>query len=162
MFVRQRIKIQRKGPIQLGLFDPSDEQYEYKVIVTNKRTSARNILLFHNGRGSQEGLIGELKSSVGFDYLPCRKQIANQHFMAAAVLSHNLGRELQMTRSKKQRGLEAKRPALWQFKRLSTLRKEFIRRAGRVSRPKGKMTVVMNNNAVAEREVTAYLDAMAA
>lgn len=161
IFVRQRVKVQRKGPIQLTLFDPSDEKYEYKVIVTNKRTTTRNVLLFHNGRGSQEGLFGELKSGAGFDYLPCRREIANKHFMAAGVLAHNLGRELQMSCEPRVRRLAYKRPALWPFKKLSTLRNEFLRRAGRVSRPQGRMTVVVNDNPKTKKEVTKYIEALA-
>ncbi len=76
-------------------------------------------------RGSQEGLIGELKSCVHFDYIACRRQIANKHIMATSVLAHNLGRELQMQAMKQDRGLAPKRPALWSFQKLSILRQQF-------------------------------------
>ena len=51
-----------KEPIQLDLFVPHDYGYEFKVILTNKPLGARKTLVFHNGRGSQEGIFAELKS----------------------------------------------------------------------------------------------------
>ena len=157
-----RVRLQRKGAIQLDLFVPTDEKYEYKVIVTNKRTSARNILLFNNGRGSQEGTLGELKSDVGIGYLPCRKLVANQHYMVAAILAHTLTRELQMVTTNRHQGLGYKRPAMWTFQKLSTIRNVILRRAGRVCRPGGELTVVMNENASVKQEMTTYLNKMAA
>lgn len=53
VFTRKRIQRQRKGPLQLHLFEPRDFDYDYKVIVTNKQESAKSVMLFHNGRGSQ-------------------------------------------------------------------------------------------------------------
>jgi hypothetical protein len=38
-----------------------EEGYEFKIIVTNKRGKAKQILLFHNGRSGQENLFSELK-----------------------------------------------------------------------------------------------------
>lgn len=52
LFLCHRVKKQRKEPVQLGLFTPYEEGYEFKVIVTNKMGKAKSILLFHNGRGS--------------------------------------------------------------------------------------------------------------
>ena len=62
LFYRQKTLKPRKGPIQFDLYIPQDPYFEYKVVVTNKTTSARNVLIFHNGRGYQEGILGELKS----------------------------------------------------------------------------------------------------
>lgn len=162
LFVRQKVAVQRRGPIQLDLFEPKSFDFDYKVIVTNKKTSAKNVLLFHNGRGSQEGIIGELKNEVHFDYIACRKQVANQHFMAAAVLAHNLSKELQMSATSPIRGQRFKRPAMWGFKKLHTLRRDILRRAGRVTRPGGELTIVMNDNRAVRRELKRYLVALAA
>ena len=162
IFIRHRVAKQKKGPIQLDLFEPKDYEFEYKVIVTNKTTSAGNVLQFHNGRGSQEGLIGELKSCVHFDYLACRRQIANKHFMAASVLAHNLGRELQMQAAKPNRGLGTKRTALWKFKKLSTMRQQFLFRAGKITRPGGKLTLTMSDNRVVRNEINRYFEPIAA
>jgi len=48
LFLRHRVKKQRKEPVQLELFIPHDEGYEFKVIVTNKCGKAKSIPLFHN------------------------------------------------------------------------------------------------------------------
>ena len=61
-----RVKKQRKEPVQLELFVPREEGYEFKVVVTNKRCTAKTILLFHNGRGSQENIFSELKGPVQY------------------------------------------------------------------------------------------------
>jgi len=44
------------------MFEPKNVEYSYQVIITNKAGSARDVMLFHHGRGSQEGIIGEAKS----------------------------------------------------------------------------------------------------
>ena len=62
IFVRQRAKIQHKGPLQLDLFVPHEYGYTFKVVLTNKGLSAASAVALHNGRGSQEGIFGELKS----------------------------------------------------------------------------------------------------
>ncbi|NOX42562.1 MAG: IS1380 family transposase, partial [Gammaproteobacteria bacterium] len=43
-----------------------------------------------------------------------------------------------------------KRPALWAFEKLDTLRKRIIQRAGRLIRPQGKLTLSMSANAAVE------------
>jgi hypothetical protein len=160
IFARQRVVVQRKGPIQLDLFIPKDFKFEYKVFVTNKKTRAKNVLEYHNGRGSQEGIIGELKSGAHFDYIPCRSQAANQHFMAAALLAHNLGRELQMAAEPPQRGLTAKRAAGWVFRKLTSLRHMLVR-AGRLGKPGNELTLTMSDNESVRREIEMYLEALA-
>lgn len=159
LFVRQKVTVPHKGPIQLDLFIPKDFKFEYKVVVTNKTTSAKNVLYYHNGRGSQEGIIGELKSGVHFDYIPCKSQVANQHFMAASLLAHNLGRELQMRTEPPKRGLTTNRAAFWVFKKLNTLR-HILLRAGRLSRPAGELTLTMSDNEVVQREIKGFMEAL--
>jgi hypothetical protein len=56
LFIRTRVKQQHKDPIQLDLFVLHDYGYEFKVILTNQPLGARKTLVFHNGRGSQEGI----------------------------------------------------------------------------------------------------------
>jgi len=85
-----------KGARPLELFVPHEEGYEFKVIVTNKRGNAKTILLFHNGRGSQESIFSELKSRVQHGYVPTRRLAGNQLYYLSAVLAHNLYRELQI------------------------------------------------------------------
>jgi len=60
LFLRHRVKMQSKEPVQLELFVPHQQGYEFKAIVTNKRGKAKAILLFHNGRASQENVFAEL------------------------------------------------------------------------------------------------------
>src|SRR3990170_1222834 len=69
MFIRQKSKVINKEPIQLDLFIPHEYGYEFKVIVTNKKTTAKKVLLYHNGRASQESIFGELKSQSQMDYI---------------------------------------------------------------------------------------------
>jgi hypothetical protein len=80
----------------LDLFVPHEEGYAFKVIVTNKQIKAKKVLMFHNGRADQEGLFGELKSQVQMDYIPVRRLGGNQFYNLAAILAHNLTREIQM------------------------------------------------------------------
>lgn len=162
IFIRQRCAIRRKGEIQLDLFEPKDFEFEHKVIVTNKTISAKKVLMFHNGRGSQEGIIGELKSQAQFDYIPCRSLVANQQFMLASLLAHNLGRELQMAASVPTRGLTEKRAASRKFEKLGMLRKKFLLRAGRLTRPGGELVLTMAGNQVVRRELEGYMTALAA
>ena len=77
LFMRHRVKKQRKEPVQLELFVPQQEGYEFKVIVTNKTGKAKTILLFHNGRGAQENMFSELKSQCNMDYVPTRRLCGN-------------------------------------------------------------------------------------
>jgi hypothetical protein len=50
----------------------------------------------HHGRGSQEGIIGELKSAMNLDHVPCRKRMANETFPFSGEYAHNWLRALQM------------------------------------------------------------------
>ena len=94
------------------LFIPYAYGYEFKVILTNKRLSARKALAFHQGRGSQEGIFAELKTDNGLDYVPTRTWVGNQIYLLSVLLAHNLGRELQMIAHPPSRTTLAKRPAL--------------------------------------------------
>lgn len=156
--VRKASKIQQKGAIQLDLFTPYDYKWEYKVVLTNKTLTSRNAVSYHNGRGSQEKIFGELKTSNQMDYVPTNSQVGNQTYLLSTIAAHNLSRELQMMSSSPERKTQEKRPALWKFKDLGTLRLEIIQLAGRIIRPKGKMTLSMAANDTAEREILHYLD----
>jgi hypothetical protein len=67
IFTRKKTKRQRKGPIQLDLFEPRDFNFDYRVIVTNKRESAKSVVKFHHGRGSQEAIFGDAKNDAALD-----------------------------------------------------------------------------------------------
>lgn len=158
--VRQATRIQNKAPVQLDLFMPWDCRWEYKVVLTNKTLTARKAVAYHNGRGSQENIFGELKSSLHMDYVPTRTWEGNKIYLLSAVMAHNLTRELQMLASSPDRKTQEKRPSLWKFKALGTLRREIIQRAGRIIRPQGKIVLSMANNEAVKDEMLHYLDAI--
>ena len=160
LVVRTRTPIRQRGPVQLDLFVPHAYGYEFKVVVTNKQTQARSIVAFHNGRGAQEAIFAELKSQGQLGYVLSRGWIANQVFLLANVLAHNLCRELQMAVRPQERRTTAKRTPLWQFEKLGTIRHHLLQRAGRLIRPKGRNTLSMSANKADRAELVEYLHAL--
>ncbi len=160
LFIRKRVKCQRKGPLQLDLFAPRESDYEFKVIVTNKRIRASKVVAFHEGRGSQEGIFAELMSNCQMDHVPVTTRVGNQLYMFSAILAHNLTRELQMVAHPRERGTTAKRAALWAFQQLNTLRRNLIQRAGRLIRPQGNLVLSMNTNPAVEEQLLHYINVL--
>lgn len=159
LFIRTRTKKQHKGPVQLDLFIPYEEGYEFKVILTNKTISAKNVLAFHDGRGAQEGIFGELKTNCQMGHVPVRRCCGNQLYLLAGLFAHNLTRELQMMLTPPQRHPTTNRAALWVFEKLDTLRATLLHRAGRITHPHGKLTLTVSaNQSIKER----FLNTMAA
>jgi hypothetical protein len=157
LFVRTRVLRQHKQPIQLDLFLPHQTGFEFKVIVTNKSLGARHAVAFHEGRGSQEGVFGELKSHCQMGYVPCRRRVGNQLYLLAGLFAHNLTRELQMMTTPPVRRTTPGRTALWTFERLDTLRNTLLHRAGRLTRPQGTLTLTLNANAWLRERLTGLL-----
>lgn len=147
LFVRTRALRQHKEPIQLDLFIPHETGFDFKVIVTNKSVGPRHTVAFHEGRGSQEGIFGELKSHCQMGYVPVRRRVGNQLYLLAGLLAHNLTRELQMMTTPPVRQTTPGRTALWTFQKLDTLRNTLLHRAGRLTRPQGILTLTLNANA---------------
>jgi hypothetical protein len=160
IFLRQTRHFADKGPIQLDLFVPYETGRELKVIVTNKTTTAASVLAFHNGRGSQEAVFADLKGDCHMDYVAVRRLHGNQTYLLAALLAHNLNRELQMSTRAPERRTNEKRCALWAFQTLATLRRTLVQRAGRLSRPKGRLTLTISANDEVQRDLLALLDAL--
>jgi hypothetical protein len=160
LFYRHRVRKQRKGPIQLDLFVPVDFDYEYKVIVTNKTAKAKSVLLFHNGRGSQEMIFGDMKTDCPFGYIPTRSSVGNEIWMLCSVLAHNLSHEIQMRSLRRTVVGSPKRACRYVFAKLGTLRHRLIQRAGRLTRPNGSLTLTMSANSATAAEISAYLDAI--
>jgi len=160
LFIRTRVKQQSKEPVQLDFFIPHEYGYEFKVILTNKRLSARKVVAFHNGRGSQEGIFAELKSANQLGYVPTRTWVGNQIYLLSVLLAHNLGRELQMIAHPPSRATLEKRPAFWAFQGLDTLRRRLIQRAGRLIRPQGKLTLSLPANPALQQELLHYVEAL--
>jgi hypothetical protein len=149
-----------KGPIQLDLFIPHEYGFEYTVIVTNKACRMRKVMRFHHGRGSQEGVFSELKSQVQMDYIPVRKLYGNQLYLMAAVLAHNLTKELQMIAASPSRGTTEKRSPLWAFAEMSWIRHHLLQRAGRLTEPQGKLTLTLSGNEAVKKDLLHFLDAL--
>lgn len=160
VFVRNQNRQQYKGAVQLDLFIPYAYGYDFKVIVTNKQLSAKKALRFHNGRGAQEGVFAELKSQTQMDYVPTRRKAGNQVYLLSAVLAHNLNRELQMLCYEQDRYTTEKRAPLWRFEQLGTFRRKLIQRAGRLTRPQGKLTLTMSANSTVKSELLHYLEVL--
>jgi hypothetical protein len=160
LFLKQRKPIRQKGPLQLDLFEPKDYEHEFKVIATNKTGSAKSVLLFHNGRGSQEKLFGEAKQHAGLDMIPTRTLCGNQLFTLAGILAHNLTRELQMRAFPADRATEPKRPAHWEFLELGTIRQRLLHLAGRFTRPGNELTLTLNENETVRAELMHYFTAL--
>jgi len=160
LFIRKRARTQIKGPLQLDLFEPRDFCFDYKVIVTNKTESAKSVVLFHNGRGCQENVFGDAKTDAGLGVIPCKRLIANQVFTLCTMMAHNLSREIQMRSCPPAPRSLPKRPAAWAFERLDTLRHRIIQRAGRLTRPKGQLTLTMSANQAVREDLLHFLDVL--
>jgi len=160
IFIRKRNKKQHKGPLQLHLFEPRDFNYDYKVIVTNKTESAKAVVLFHNGRGSQEAIFGDAKTDAALNIIPSRRLAGNQVFTLCAMMAHNLSREIQMLAQPSAQRALAKRPAVYSFERLDTLRHRIIQRAGRLTRPQGELTLTMSANQAVRSDLIQFLDVL--
>lgn len=158
LFIRRKVKKQSKEPVQLDLFVPHEYGYDFKVIVTNKQTTMRKVLYFHNGRGSQENTFSELKSQCNMDYVAVRRLHGNHLYMMSAILTHNLFRELHMMAHERKRGTTEKRTALWEFTEANTLRRTLLQRAGRLTSPGGILTLTMSGNPTVRKGVLHYLN----
>lgn len=162
LLIRTRAVRQNKEPIQLDLFVPHEYGYDFKVIVTNKDLAADRVVAFHEGRGSQENVLGELKSNCHMDYVPVRTRCGNQLYLLAGLFAHNLSRELQMATTSQARHTTATRAALWAFQKLDTLRTTLINRAGRFTKPQGILTLTLNANPWVRQSLLSILQALQA
>ncbi len=161
IFTRKKTRRQRKGMLQLHLFEPRDFDFDYKVIVTNKTESAKSVVSFHNGRGSQEGIFGDAKNDAALNVVPSKRLAGNQLFTLCSMMAHNLSREMQIlaARGTASRALP-KRPTVWTFEKLDTLRHRIIQRAGRFTRPQGELTLTMSANQAVQRDLLRFLDVL--
>ena len=157
IFVRQKVKTQVKGPVQLDLFIPFESSSDFRVVVTNKTKSAKRVLVFHHGRGSQEKLFGELKDTSNMDYILVNRLAWNQVFLMAVIMAHNLNREPQMRSNNKDRGTTSKRATHWVFESMNSIRLKIIKQAGRLTKPQGLLTLTMSVNATVQSAIDHYL-----
>lgn len=162
LMIRTRAKVQQKGSVQLDLFEPYEYGYEFKVIVTNKDLGAKAVVEYHSGRGSQEGVFGELKTQCQMDYVPVKKRLGNETYLLASVFAFNLMRELQMQLEPPQRKTNRKRAALWAFEQVETFRRTTLQRAGRLSTPSGKLVLTFCAGKNLKQRVLQIFHALAA
>lgn len=158
VFIRKRVARQRKGPLQLDLFVPHEHGFEFKVIITNKRAGVGSVLRFHEGRGAQEGIFGELKTHCAMGHVPVRRRLGNQMYLLAGLFAHNLVRELQMRTAEPSRGTTDNRATLWVFEQVDTVRKTLLQRAGRLTRPGGTLTLTISGAGPVKEKLLAMLD----
>jgi hypothetical protein len=162
LMIRTLTKKQQKGPVQLDLFEPYEYGYEFKVIVTNKDLSASAVVDYHGGRGSQEGVFGELKTSCQMGYIPVRRRLGNETYLLASLFAFNLVRDLQMQLDPPTRTTTRKRPALWAFEKVETFRRTVLHRAGRLSTPSGKLVLTFCAGKNLKHRVLQIFQALAA
>ena len=160
LILRHRVPLLQREPLQLDLFRPSQRGYEFKTVLTNKSGSARRILLFHNGRSSQENGFSELKGQSQMNYVPTKRLAGNQLYLLCALQAHNLYRELQMTVRSADRNTTARRASLWIFREAATIRQLLIHRAGRLTRPEGKLRLTLSGNEATRKEYLEHLRAL--
>jgi hypothetical protein len=158
IFIRTRVKKQNKGPVQLDMFEPHEYGYDFKVIVTNKTTSVKTVLAFHNGRGAQEAIIADLKTHCQQDYVPVKTLNGNKTYLLAGIIAHSLSKELPMEAFEQDRKTTDTRQPLWIFSKLETLRRNIFQRAGRITQPQGKLKLTMSANEAVQRDIRSYLD----
>lgn len=157
--LRRRQRKQRKGPLQLDLFEPVDHEYTYSVVATNDLNCPKRIVQRHHGRGSQEGLLGELKSHLHADVTAFKTRTANAGSMWASVYAHNLLRRMQMQTSRAERSNRNwKRSALWIFKKPGTLR-NLIVRSGRLTWPSNRTELVIGGSLETVEQMRALMPA---
>jgi hypothetical protein len=96
------------------------------------------------------------------EYLPSKTLIGNKIYLACAVLAHDLGRELQMRTSPRTRATSTvKRAAVWVFEQIGTFRKRVVQRAGRLTRPRGVLTLTCSANTATASELEGILQKLA-
>jgi hypothetical protein len=84
-----RLIVTRRINAQLELFV---DAIKYHAIISDfpPSWSTLQILDHHNGRGTAEKAIGELKHGYGLDKLPCGQLLANAAYFQIVLLAHNL------------------------------------------------------------------------
>jgi hypothetical protein len=160
ILIRQRHAKQIKEPLQLDIFEPKDHEYRYTVIVTNDWDApASEVIQRHHGRGSQEKLFGEAKQHAGLGVIASKYEAFNRIFTLASVLALNLGREVELRLTDKRRPQGLKRAAILPFRSLGTLQRQLFQRPARLTRPQGRLTLLVGGSA---RTFTAISDAIQA
>ena len=112
---------------QLDLFDG---RYQYHVLVTNMKGSAKRLLNFYFKRGNCENFIRELKSGLGLNKLPCHRFNANAFWLQISQLAYNVSIWIKQAL-----------PKQYAQSRLKTLRFNFLHIPARLTYPNNITTI---------------------
>ena len=135
---RKHVSGKTRKNFQLDLFSLDDGHYEYSVVATNKSLSLVALWDFMAGRGGHEKTLGELKTHLAFDTVPCQDWDANCVWQLLVGLTHNLIRHFQLSTTAKARPKGRKRTTLFVMESLRTLRFELINVPAKLARPQGR------------------------
>lgn len=165
--IRQKVVVYRKHVsgktrknFQLDLFTPDDGHFEYSVVATNKSLSVAALWDFMAGRGGHEKTLGELKTHLAFDTVPCEDWDANCGWQLLVGLTHNLIRHFQLCTTAVRRPRGRKRTTLFVMETLRTLRFELINVPARLVRPQGREVLRVAASPDARRRYEATLPAL--
>ncbi|MFH1619529.1 MAG: IS1380 family transposase [bacterium] len=130
-----RMIVTRKIKGQLELFS---DLFKDRAIISNFPASltSEQVLNHHNGRGSAEKAIGELKNGFAFDKLPCGELKANAAYSQICVLAYNL------VRTFKNRAL----PRRWSSYCIKNLRFRLLCQAAVVIRHSRRLILKLSDN----------------
>jgi len=115
--VAKRVKLKKQYDLFLS--------YSYWIVGTNlkkKQYDSQKVIHIHQGRGSMEKRIGELKHQLNINHLPCGQFNANCLYFTIGLLAYNLLQLLKLI------GL----PEEYHNKTVKTLRYQLIKLAGKV------------------------------
>ncbi|MCP4965670.1 MAG: IS1380 family transposase [bacterium] len=136
---RKRISGKPAKNFQLSLFQPDDGFYEYSMVTTNKTCNEATVWAFMAGRGSHENTLGELKNGLAFASVVTQDWDANSAWQIFNALTHNLVRDFQLHAgiATKKKNTRKRTPRLL-FRKMRTLRFEWIHLPARIARPQGR------------------------
>jgi hypothetical protein len=96
------------------------------------------------------------------DYIPVRKRCGNETYLLASLFAFNLVRDLQMQIDGPTRTTTRKRPTLWVFEQVQTVRRTILQRAGRMSNQSGKLVLTFCAGKNLKDRVVQIFEALAA
>lgn len=136
---RKKISGKPAKAFQLELFQPDDGFYEYSMVATNKTCSEATVWAFMAGRGGHENTLGELKDGLAFASVVTQDWEANCAWQVLNALTHNLVRDFQLHAGiATPKTNSRKRTARLRFRKMRTLRFEWIHLPARIARPQGR------------------------
>lgn len=116
--VAKRTKVKKQYDLFL-------QNYTYWIVATNlieEEYDNHSVIKLHQGRGSMEKTIGELKHQLNLDHLPCGQFDANCLYFTVGLLAYNLLQLLKLL------GL----PEEYHNKTVKTLRYQLLKLAGKI------------------------------